>query len=77
MKQQTQYLLRLLCLLLIAALGTAYQVRAQAWQHAAEENRAFRQKNAKEPDDRPPASYDISQMERQLWSDPAAFRKPE
>ena len=40
MKQQSQYLLRLLCLLLIAAVGITYQVRARAWQRAAEENRA-------------------------------------
>ncbi len=40
MKQRSQYLLRFLCLLLIAAIGVIYQIRAQVWQRAVEENRA-------------------------------------
>ena len=40
MKQQYQYLPRLLCLLLIFAIGAGYQARAQEWQRAFDANRA-------------------------------------
>ncbi len=39
MKQQSQYLPRLLCLLLIFVIGAGYQARAQEWQRAFDENR--------------------------------------
>ena len=58
-------------------LRTWHDKGVQTPQQAAEENRAFRERNAAKTDDLPPASYDIAQMERQLWKDPNEFHKPE
>ena len=43
-------------------------------QQVAENNEAFRQKKNASADT-PPASYDITQLERQLWNDPIVFEK--
>ncbi len=40
MTEQKQWILRGICLVLILAMGAAYQVRAMAWQRQTEENRA-------------------------------------
>ena len=43
-------------------------------QQAAEDNRAYRQQKSADAQT-PPASYDIAQMERQLWEEPIVFDK--
>ena len=43
-------------------------------QQVAENNEAFRKKQSASADT-PPASYDITQLERQLWNDPIVFEK--